>query len=55
MAGLGLGALKEIIEFIMTVVLPNTNVGGCENTALDLVSNFIGALIAIFYLKRKVK
>lgn len=52
MAGLGLGAFNEIIEFLMTVLLPNTNVGGYENTAIDLVSNFIGALIAIFVIKK---
>jgi len=28
MAGLGAGALNEIIEFFMTVILPNTGVGG---------------------------
>jgi len=50
MAGLGLGAFNEIIEFFMTVVLPNTNVGGYENTALDLVSNLIGAILALFFL-----
>jgi len=55
MAGLGLGALNEIVEFIMTVVLPNTNVGGYENTAIDLISNFVGAVLAVFYLKNKVK
>ncbi len=52
MAGLGLGALNEIVEFFMTVVLPNTNVGGYENTALDLVFNFLGALIAMIFIKR---
>jgi len=52
MAGLGLGALNEIVEFIMTVTLPNTNVGGYENTAIDLVSNFIGAVLAVLFLKR---
>lgn len=52
MAGLGLGALNEIVEFFMTVTLPNTNVGGYENTALDLVFNFLGALIAIFFIKK---
>jgi len=50
MAGLGLGALNEIIEFFMTVTLPNTNVGGYENTALDLVFNLIGATAAMFFL-----
>jgi uncharacterized membrane protein YjdF len=55
MAGLGLGALNEIVEFIMVVTLPNTNVGGYENTALDLVFNFLGALAAVFFLHSKEK
>jgi len=53
MAGLGLGALNEIVEFTMTVLLPNTNVGGYENTAIDLISNFVGALLAVWFIKRK--
>ena len=27
-------------------MLPNTNVGGYENTGWDLVSNFVGSLMA---------
>lgn len=46
MAGLGVGALNEIIEFFATVVVPETGVGGYENTALDLVADLIGALSA---------
>ncbi len=53
MAGLGVGALNEIIEFIATVIVPNTGVGGYVNTALDLVSDLIGAIAAVFYLKYK--
>ncbi len=53
MIGLGAGALNEIIEFIATVIIPETNVGGYVNTALDLVFNLIGALIAVFWLRRK--
>ncbi|MEX0933679.1 MAG: hypothetical protein WD003_00240 [Candidatus Paceibacterota bacterium] len=53
MAGLGLGALNEIIEFFMTVLLPSTNVGGYENTALDLVFNFVGTILAAFFLAHK--
>lgn len=52
MAGLGLGALNEIIEFLMTVFLPDTNVGGYENTALDLVFNLIGALLAVWTIRK---
>ena len=45
-AGMGFGALNEIIEFIATLTLPKTNVGGYENTGWDLVYNMIGSIIA---------
>lgn len=45
-AGLGLGALNEIIEFAATVTVPETGVGGYINTSLDLVADFVGALLA---------
>ncbi|MEM0896742.1 MAG: hypothetical protein AAGJ79_07625 [Verrucomicrobiota bacterium] len=44
--GMGLGALNEVVEFIATQTLPETNVGGYVNTGLDLVFNTIGAVIA---------
>lgn len=51
--GMGFGALNEIVEFIVTLTLPNTNVGGYVNTGWDLVSNLVGSiltacLIAVF-------
>lgn len=57
MAGLGVGALNEIIEFFATVILPKTGVGGYENTALDLVANFIGAVaaMAIILVRERTK
>ncbi|MBS3132109.1 DUF2238 domain-containing protein [Candidatus Woesearchaeota archaeon] len=55
MAGVGLGALNEVIEFLATVLLPQTGVGGYENTALDLVANLIGAVAATFYIIKKEK
>jgi hypothetical protein len=55
MAGLGAGALNEIIEFGATVLLNDTGVGGYENTALDLVSNLIGAVGAMTYIYLKEK
>ena len=45
-AGVGFGALNEIVEFIAVLTIPNTNVGGYENTGWDLVANLIGASIA---------
>lgn len=50
MASVGLSAVNEIVEFIATVSLPETNVGGYENTAIDLVANFLGACSAGVYL-----
>jgi hypothetical protein len=47
MAACGFGAINEIIEFIATVISPQTNVGGYINTSLDLCFNLIGAVIAI--------
>lgn len=44
-AGLGFGALNEVVEFIATLLGP-TNVGGYVNTGWDLVSNSVGAVIA---------
>lgn len=51
-AGMGFGALNEVIEFIATLVLPETNVGDFVNTGWDLVYNTLGALcccLAIYY------
>jgi uncharacterized membrane protein YjdF len=51
MAGLGVGALNEIVEFAATVIVPETGVGGYMNTSLDLVSDLIGAILAIVYIR----
>lgn len=45
LAGMGLGALNEVVEFAAVLTLPDTNVGGYINTGWDLVSNAIGATI----------
>jgi uncharacterized membrane protein YjdF len=41
----GAGALNEVVEFITKITVPNTDVGGYYNTALDLFFNMLGALI----------
>ena len=43
LAGTGLGAINEVIEFLTTRVVSDTNVGGFENTGWDLVANLAGA------------
>lgn len=53
MAGFGLGALNEVVEFAATVITPETGVGGYVNTSLDLVSNLIGAVLAMIYIRVK--
>jgi hypothetical protein len=54
-AGLGIGAFNEIVEFAATVLVPETNVGGYANTALDLVFNLVGAVIAMFIVRMREK
>jgi hypothetical protein len=44
--GIGFGAVNEVVEFIATLALPDTNVGGYVNTGWDLVSNLVGSLLA---------
>ena len=44
--GMGFGAANEVVEFILTLLLPSTNVGGYYNTGWDLVSNLVGCLFA---------
>ncbi|MBF8270366.1 MAG: hypothetical protein HW386_2075 [Gammaproteobacteria bacterium] len=51
MAGLGVGALNEIVEFLATVLVPETGVGGYVNSSLDLVADLIGALVAMLYIR----
>jgi hypothetical protein len=45
--GLGFGALNEVVEFIATLLVPETNVGGYRNTGWDLVANLVGATVAV--------
>jgi len=44
--GMGFGALNEVVEFVATLTMPETNVGGYENTGWDLVFNAAGATLA---------
>jgi putative membrane protein len=51
LAATGIGGINEIVEFLATVMVPETNVGGYENTAIDIVTNLLGALLAIPFFK----
>ncbi|MDH3732124.1 MAG: DUF2238 domain-containing protein [Gemmatimonadota bacterium] len=50
-AGLGFGALNEIVEFAATLLVPETNVGGYRNTGWDLVANLVGATVAVTLIR----
>lgn len=51
MAGLGMGALNEIVEFIASEAITDTGVGGYVNTSLDLCANLIGAVLGVVYIR----
>jgi hypothetical protein len=53
LAGMGVGAINEILEFITTLVLEDTNVGGYVNTGWDLVFDLVGATAVGIWLWRK--
>ncbi len=46
LAGMGLGAFNEVVEFVATLLIPDTNVGGYINTGWDLVANLLGSTVA---------
>jgi putative membrane protein len=45
LGAMGLGALNEVMEFIAKMTIPNTDVGGYYNTAVDLCVNAFGAVL----------
>ena len=51
--GMGLGALNEIVEFIAVFLMPQTGVGGYENTMWDIVFNTFGAILAVIWINLK--
>ena len=55
MAGLGAGALNEIVEFTATVLVPETGVGGYNNTMWDIVFNTLGGIAGAVYLRLREK
>ena len=53
LAGMGLGAANEIVEFAVTLLVPETNVGGYINTGWDLVANLVGATAAALVIRMR--
>jgi uncharacterized membrane protein YjdF len=52
---MGLGALNEIVEFIAFASFAQTGVGDFFNVELDLVFNFMGALLGAYFAHKKYK
>lgn len=50
-AGMGFGAMNEVVEFIATLTVPETNVGGYINTGWDLVANLSGCVVAAVLIR----
>ncbi|MDQ3343421.1 MAG: DUF2238 domain-containing protein [Actinomycetota bacterium] len=50
--GLGVGAVNETIEFLITLLPADSNVGGFSNTGWDLVANALGAATAAWMAPR---
>ena len=40
-----IGACNEILEYVLTLTLADTNVGGYDNTVRDLVANLVGGML----------
>ncbi len=53
LAGMGVGGINELIEFLATKVFEDTNVGGFDNTGWDLVFDLFGATAAAAWLLRR--
>jgi hypothetical protein len=49
--GMGLGAVNEVFEFLSTLVLHASQVGGYENTGWDLVFNLFGSGSVVAWLR----
>jgi hypothetical protein len=52
LAGLGMGAINETVEFLSTMVQTASHVGGYTNTGWDLVSNVVGCAAALPFIRR---
>lgn len=53
LAGLGLGAINEAVEFVATLVQDASHVGGYHNTGWDLVTNSVAGVVAGVVLSQR--
>ncbi|HEY5153535.1 MAG TPA: DUF2238 domain-containing protein [Acidimicrobiales bacterium] len=52
LAGMGIGAVNEAIEFVATLAHSGDHVGGYTNTGWDLIANFVGAALGAVVIAR---
>lgn len=50
-----IGAANEIVEWILTLTIPGTDVGGYDNTARDLVANLAGGSLVGLWTARRIR
>jgi hypothetical protein len=55
LAAAAFGAVNEIVEYVLTLTLADTNVGGYDNTARDLVANLVGGLVVSGWTVRRIR
>lgn len=52
-SGLGIGVSNEVVEFVLSLIIDNTGVGGYVNNSVDQLANLLGIMIAVVYLRSK--
>ena len=55
LAAAAAGAVNEIVEYLLTLVLPEHQVGGYDNTARDLIANLLGGLAVGWWTRRRTR
>ena len=54
LAATAAGAVNEVVEYLLTQVLPEHQVGGYDNTARDLIANLLGGLAVGWWTRRRI-
>jgi len=50
-SSMGYASINEMVEFLATIIIPNSETGNYINTGWNLVANAIGAITASFIIK----
>jgi uncharacterized membrane protein YjdF len=51
--GMGIGAFNEVVEFVISLNVEESNIGGYLNTGRDLVANLLGSALAGMFVARR--